>query len=72
MLHKIDRGGPLAHLLVIVLSYLTDIHTIQSGSKLSDHLPLCFLLDIHCSQFSASTSSSPYALIGLKLPHLRS
>ena len=33
---------------------ITDVHTLKSGTILSDHLPLCFNLDIQCPIIPAS------------------
>ena len=39
-------------------SLVTDVYTIKCGSNLSDHLPLSFLLHIHCSSVPASSPST--------------
>ena len=37
--------------------HVTDVHTVFSGTKLSDHLPLCFNLHISCTSISVPSSS---------------
>jgi hypothetical protein len=48
-------------------SFVTDIyiHTVTCGTNLSDHLPLSFLLNMHCTPINAmpSTTSKPTARI---------
>ena len=36
------------------LSSLTNVHTLKFGTNLSDHLPLSFLLHIHCTSVPIS------------------
>ena len=36
---------------------VTDVHTVVSGTNLSDHLPLCFNLHISCTSISVPSSS---------------
>ena len=38
---------------------MTNVHTIFSGSCLSDHFPFCFLLQIHCLNSMPSLSPCP-------------
>ena len=36
----------------------TDVHNVASGTNLSDHLPLCFNLQISCTSISVPSSSA--------------
>ena len=38
---------------------MTNVHTLFSGSSLSDHFPLCLLLQIHCLNSMPSLSPRP-------------
>lgn len=37
---------------------MTNVHTLKSGTNLSDHLPLCFNFDIQCPTITAASISS--------------
>ena len=41
---------------------ITNVHISQSGTNISDHLPLFFNLDLPCSQSPSSSTSKPVSI----------